>query len=271
MTAEKQTPAEGLLPCPFCGGEAEFERMGTSRQSCIVVCGSCGARLESSDEYQRSGSRWNDRAALASASSNPVIKESEITEVDTAHYPLPDSLYPDSKDWQAADYAGRVEWLHVMYELAKGTVGMYEAQAAAVPAGWKLAPVEPTETMIDAGVDALSMDCDSTDAREAWADMLAAAPAAPVAPGGDDYKARYEEAMVASSEAGYVGMSPAETIRALVADSAPAPVAREPLTAAERIALWQKQPVCSNYGRMYFERGIVASEKAHGITPKEST
>lgn len=52
-----------LKPCPFCGGDAEFERLGTGRQSCIVACGNCGARHESSDEYERSGSSWNQRAA----------------------------------------------------------------------------------------------------------------------------------------------------------------------------------------------------------------
>lgn len=31
-------------------------------------------------------------------------------------YPLPDSLYPGSKDWQAGSYKERVEWLHLMYE-----------------------------------------------------------------------------------------------------------------------------------------------------------
>ena len=53
-----------LLPCPFCGHERpSFEREGTPRQSCIVVCGNCGCRHESSDEDERSGSSWNDRAA----------------------------------------------------------------------------------------------------------------------------------------------------------------------------------------------------------------
>ncbi len=37
-------------------------------------------------------------------------------------YPLPDDLYPDSKDWMAADYAGRVQWLHAMYESKKREV-----------------------------------------------------------------------------------------------------------------------------------------------------
>jgi len=36
-----------------------------------------------------------------------------------AAYPLPDSLYPGSRDWLAGDYAARVEWLHSMYECAK--------------------------------------------------------------------------------------------------------------------------------------------------------
>lgn len=36
-----------------------------------------------------------------------------------ATYPLTDDLYPGSKDWAAADYAGRVEWLHAMYESKK--------------------------------------------------------------------------------------------------------------------------------------------------------
>ena len=37
-------------------------------------------------------------------------------------YPLPTELYPSSKDWLAADYAGRVEWLHVRYEAVKDEV-----------------------------------------------------------------------------------------------------------------------------------------------------
>lgn len=34
-------------------------------------------------------------------------------------YPLPDDLYPGSKDWKHSNYAGRVEWLHSMYESKK--------------------------------------------------------------------------------------------------------------------------------------------------------
>ena len=59
--------AKTLLPCPFCGHEANFEREGTGRHSCIVSCGWCGARHESSDEGEQSGSSWNQRATQPKA------------------------------------------------------------------------------------------------------------------------------------------------------------------------------------------------------------
>jgi Lar family restriction alleviation protein len=54
-----------LLPCPFCGGEPRFERIGTPRLSCIVACLDCGASLESPDQGEQSGSSWNTRASPA--------------------------------------------------------------------------------------------------------------------------------------------------------------------------------------------------------------
>lgn len=60
-----------LRPCPFCGGRAEFERTGTPRQSCIVVCTDCGARHESSDEGERSGWSWNRGVRLAAEQPQP--------------------------------------------------------------------------------------------------------------------------------------------------------------------------------------------------------
>lgn len=66
-----------LLPCPFCGNtEPEFERIGTPRQSCIVACGNCGARHESSDEGEDSGTSWNRRAQTAQAV--PLLSDAEI-------------------------------------------------------------------------------------------------------------------------------------------------------------------------------------------------
>jgi hypothetical protein len=53
-------------------------------------------------------------------------------------YPLPDDLY-DSKDWRDADYAGRVEWLHTMYEGKKAEldahlIGREQIYTSAPPA-----------------------------------------------------------------------------------------------------------------------------------------
>lgn len=49
-----------LLPCPFCGGEAEYERQGGWRQSEIVVCTDCGCRLEYNGSPELE-SNWNMR------------------------------------------------------------------------------------------------------------------------------------------------------------------------------------------------------------------
>ncbi len=52
--------SEELLCCPFCGAKSAYvERAGTSKASCIVVCGECGCRLESNEVG--SGKRWNTR------------------------------------------------------------------------------------------------------------------------------------------------------------------------------------------------------------------
>ena len=48
-----------LKPCPFCGSEAECERVGTNRQSCIVSCTNCHCSLESNEIGY--GYFWNFR------------------------------------------------------------------------------------------------------------------------------------------------------------------------------------------------------------------
>jgi NMD protein affecting ribosome stability and mRNA decay len=53
-----------LLLCPFCGSEAEFERHGTNRQSSIVACQQCGARVETGETWNE-GQLWNTRSVPA--------------------------------------------------------------------------------------------------------------------------------------------------------------------------------------------------------------
>ena len=57
---------ETLEVCPFCGGDAQFERVGTPRQSTIVACSECACRLESPDEFNYSTS-WNRRTPSPAA------------------------------------------------------------------------------------------------------------------------------------------------------------------------------------------------------------
>ena len=53
------TDKQELLPCPFCGGSAEVERLGTYRASMIIMCSVCGANVRAS--IRLSDSIWNDR------------------------------------------------------------------------------------------------------------------------------------------------------------------------------------------------------------------
>ena len=52
-----------LKPCPFCGGEAEIQRMGDVRQSMIIGCTNCHCQLESPDAFaiQSEHLDWNQR------------------------------------------------------------------------------------------------------------------------------------------------------------------------------------------------------------------
>jgi len=52
-----------LLPCPFCGSEAEIERRGDHRVSTIYQCTFCGCSLETGEEWSH-GRDWNNRAAI---------------------------------------------------------------------------------------------------------------------------------------------------------------------------------------------------------------
>jgi hypothetical protein len=64
------------------------------------------------------------------------------------HYPLPDSLYPGSKDWMAGDYADRVEWLHMMYESKRQEVDALLAAPQGEPVAY-LYTLEYGATMAD--------------------------------------------------------------------------------------------------------------------------
>lgn len=55
--------SDELKACPFCGGEAEIERVGTARMSTIYFCTECSCRLETGETFNH-GALWNRRAQL---------------------------------------------------------------------------------------------------------------------------------------------------------------------------------------------------------------
>ena len=64
---EKESIA-ALLPCPFCGGEAEIQRKGSHRASMIVTCTNCGCKVESGDVYGLTTPErmeWNRRSKIS--------------------------------------------------------------------------------------------------------------------------------------------------------------------------------------------------------------
>ena len=79
--------SEQLLPCPFCGGEAEIERLGDRRQSTQYSCTNCGCFLETGEEWGH-GKRWNTRVALSAAEG---VKPRTIT--------VSDRLAEELKTW----------------------------------------------------------------------------------------------------------------------------------------------------------------------------
>ncbi len=82
-----------LKPCPFCGGEAEVEREGTSRQSCIIDCANCGCRLESNEIG--AGDAWNRRSLIP--------EPGECIDADLSRFVAAGTKawadVPDASDW----------------------------------------------------------------------------------------------------------------------------------------------------------------------------
>lgn len=69
---------EALAPCPFCGGKPSISvdggRVGTARQSMIVVCTHCGALMESGDVWGLTPMAewsWNRRWIIHTAEPAP--------------------------------------------------------------------------------------------------------------------------------------------------------------------------------------------------------
>lgn len=71
--------SEDLKPCPFCGGEAQIERVGDRRQSTIYSCLDCGCCLETGENHNQIPDRWNERTDVdAVVPHHDTDKDAEI-------------------------------------------------------------------------------------------------------------------------------------------------------------------------------------------------
>ena len=75
-----------LLPCPFCGGEAEFEVYGGT--ACAVVCQTCqcGTSTVCLDDGTQAVEAWNRRAERACSNVSGRPGEFECSECGATLY-----------------------------------------------------------------------------------------------------------------------------------------------------------------------------------------
>lgn len=66
-----------LKPCPFCGGKARLDRVGTHYRSCVVCCDICGCTVESGGEGLECGTLWNTRALATPPDALEVVRKQE--------------------------------------------------------------------------------------------------------------------------------------------------------------------------------------------------
>ena len=73
-----------LKPCPFCGGEAHIDRMGTGRASMSISCEDCGTNMETGETWIDENSHWNQRVTDAPKSEKVTYHYSVIASVLSA-------------------------------------------------------------------------------------------------------------------------------------------------------------------------------------------
>lgn len=136
---------EDLKPCPFCGCKAMVFGGGNSSRGRLparVECASrlCMASTREANDRESATAIWNRRTEPTSAKDTPLNLPPHAIASDHPSSP--------SKSWSITELAWiaiRDQAFHAHYKQAQR-----EAVAAAVPEGYKLVPIEPTEEMIRA-------------------------------------------------------------------------------------------------------------------------
>lgn len=200
-----------LLPCPFCGGEPEedggmfFEFYGHERQDYSIACKKCRAEVRCDvgehegadvpcschhDTRKICAEKWNRRAAMLQGAVQPQNQQQNIPNNIPANTPCKEApehiwlqtagVWPENGEFSeltwCSDNQHEDDTLYVRADVVAGN-------SPALPDGWALVPVEPTEGMIAAAMcsnDVLFDKEDDTLFRvqhgEIWRSMLAAAP-----------------------------------------------------------------------------------------------
>lgn len=166
--------------CEFCqspqGGS--FTRLVHNAEDCteseFYICGDCA---------------WKAVDAFRIAPTPPTAP---------AQYSLPDELY-ESKDWKAAGYAGRVEWLHAMYEAKKKELESFLSMATPPTApAQDVHGQRNAQTLVDIGNAALRAGWNGVDMKAfVLARLAAPSPQAEKQPLGDADEALMRQALEA--------------------------------------------------------------------------
>lgn len=91
-----------LKPCPFCGGTACIDRMGTARVSMKISCEYCGCSIETGETWIDEHSSWNTRHIPEGYKLAPVQPTKEMSKAGMA-------VLQSSNSWATGVYKAMIE------------------------------------------------------------------------------------------------------------------------------------------------------------------
>ncbi len=111
VSAEQRVTDE-LLPCPFCGGEADYLLDEENEFQFSAICKSCHAGTDSFYETASAGRAWNRRAALTAAPASAGVEVKKL-EWNGGRAETPFGYYniDDQTDRTALELNGRLPFL----------------------------------------------------------------------------------------------------------------------------------------------------------------